>query len=70
MSTPKLLTTSEVADHFRVSTSTVINWIKNGSIPDALALPSGRYRIPETSLAAIVRNSTSKKMPEGVEEII
>ena len=74
MSTSKLLTTSEVADHFRVSSTTVLNWIKRGAIPGTIALDTGgnrpTYRIPESSLSLIVRSANRKKTPEIVEEII
>jgi excisionase family DNA binding protein len=67
----KLLTTASVAEHFTVSTDTVIRWIHSGRI-QAINVGSAkypRYRILETSLQSVVACARSK-MPSGVEEII
>jgi excisionase family DNA binding protein len=71
---PRYLTTQEVADHFRVSVSRVIRWIKAGSLPGSIDVGTAKkpnYRIPESSLSGVVRNAeSSPMMPEGVEKII
>ena len=70
MSASKLLTTSEVADRFRVSNATVINWIKKGLLPGSFRLPSKKtYRIPSEAISALAFSSPSKT-PVDVEEII
>jgi excisionase family DNA binding protein len=66
---PKLLKVSEVADRLSVCPNTILNWIKRGSLT-AIRLNGGKtYRIPESALSSLVCSS-SRQMPDGVEEII
>jgi excisionase family DNA binding protein len=67
----RLLTTREVADHFRISPDTVRRRIESGELK-AINIGSRNrptYRIPEDSLGSMVLNAVSK-MPDGIEEII
>ncbi len=45
----KLLTTSEFAKTFNVTRHAVAKWIREGRI-NAIKLPGGRYRIPESEV--------------------
>ena len=71
---PHYLTTQEVADHFRVSVTKVIRWIKSGNLPGSIAGGTAKkpnYRIPESSLSSVIRNAEKNPlMPEGVEKLI
>lgn len=48
-SRPQLLTVKQAADLLNVSDRTIRRWIEAGKVPH-LKLPSGGYRIPQTSL--------------------
>lgn len=48
----KLLTTSEVAEIFNVTRHVVAKWIREGKI-NAIKLPGGRYRVPESEVEKI-----------------
>ena len=50
MSQVVLLTTSEVADRFRVNTSVVRRWVAKGQLKPAITTPGGHYRFDEASL--------------------
>lgn len=70
----RYLTTQEVADHFRVSASRVIRWVRSGSLPGSIDVGTPKrpnYRIPESSLSSVIRNAEDRPaMPEGVEKLI
>jgi DNA-binding transcriptional regulator LsrR (DeoR family) len=72
--TPHYLTTQEVADHFRISATQVIRWIKAGKFPGAINIGTPKkanYRIPANELQSVVCNAErNQKMPEGVESLI
>lgn len=67
----KLLTTASVAEHFTVSSNTVLRWIHSGKIKaiNVGSVKYPRYRIPADALSSVVVDAQSK-MPIGVEEII
>jgi excisionase family DNA binding protein len=71
---PHYLTTQEVADHFRVSVTKVIRWVKSGNLPGSIDVGTAKkpnYRIPESSLSSVIRNAEQNPaMPEGVEKLI
>lgn len=46
----KLLTTKEVADHFRVDSSSVRRWVAKGLLRPAVITPGQHYRFTEASL--------------------
>jgi excisionase family DNA binding protein len=48
---PELLTTSEVADIYRVARSTVLSWAAQGKIP-YFTTPTGRLRFARTVVEA------------------
>ena len=57
MEDQKYLTVSEVANHFRVTSATVLNWIKGGAL---MAIQvGGVWRIPESSIGKIIKLSNS-----------
>jgi len=43
----------EVADHYRVTNRTVIEWIRRGKLT-AIRLASGQFRIPDASLQQLM----------------
>ncbi|MBS7654203.1 helix-turn-helix domain-containing protein [Candidatus Bathyarchaeota archaeon] len=47
-----MLTTSEVAEIFNVTRHVVAKWIREGKI-NAIKLPGGRYRVPESEVEKI-----------------
>jgi excisionase family DNA binding protein len=47
------LTCAEVADTLGVSTRTVLRWVERGEL-EALRLPGGRLRIPQSAYSAWV----------------
>lgn len=55
---PVLLTTSEVAELFRVDQSTVRRWIEEGRMA-AVTLPGGRKRYRRTDIEAILAGNPS-----------
>lgn len=55
-SRPQLLTVAQAADLLSVSDRTVRRWIETGKVP-YLKLPSGGYRIPQSSLLASLRGT-------------
>lgn len=46
-----LLTTTEVAERFRVDTSVVRRWVAANKLRPALKTPGGHYRFDEASIA-------------------
>lgn len=46
-----LLTTSEVAQRFRVDTSVVRRWVAKGKLKPTITTPGGHYRFDEAALA-------------------
>jgi excisionase family DNA binding protein len=55
-SRPQLLTVKQAADLLSVSDRTIRRWIEAGKVPH-LKLPSGGYRIPQTSLLTSLRGN-------------
>jgi len=49
----RLLTTSEVAKVLNVTRHAVAKWIREGKV-NAIRLPGGRYRIPESEVRKII----------------
>ena len=47
------LRVSDVADQFDMTPRTVLTWIEKGYLP-ACRLPSGRLRIPQTAVDALI----------------
>lgn len=45
-----LLTTTEVAERFRVDTSVVRRWVANGKLKPTIKTPGGHYRFSEDCL--------------------
>lgn len=45
-----LLTTTEVAQRFKVHTSVVRRWVSGGKLKPAIKTPGGHYRFDESSL--------------------
>lgn len=45
-----LLTTSEVAERFRVDTSAVRRWVAKGKLVPTITTPGGQYRFEESTL--------------------
>ena len=54
-----LLTTSEVAERFRVDTSAVRRWVAKGQLVPTLTTPGGRYRFDEASLDAFAGRASA-----------
>ena len=52
--TDQLLTTGEIARHCRVTTETVVSWIKSGKLK-ACVTPGGRYRISTKTCAQFLK---------------
>ena len=52
-----LLTTSEVAERFRVDSSAVRRWVKKGLLVPAITTPGGYFRFAETDIEAFERAS-------------
>jgi len=54
MSKQEFLTTAQVAEHYGVTTRTVLNWIDNGRFPNAQKLPGETmtYIIPRSDIEA------------------
>ncbi len=50
----KLLTQGEVAAKFRVASSTVARWVKDGDLP-CIYIPSGRRRFRESVVAELLQ---------------
>jgi len=50
----QLLTTGEIASHCRVTTETVVSWIKSGKL-EACSTPGGRYRVSKRVCAQFLR---------------
>jgi len=53
----KLLTTKETATICKVSPQTVLRWIHGGKL-EAVRLGHKSYRVPESSLSALLRRET------------
>ena len=49
--TERLLTTREVAEHYRVTERTIRNWVRSGRLRPKRT-PTGRLRFPEDQLDA------------------
>ncbi len=68
-----LLTTQEVADFIGASRASVNNWCKTGKI-NALKLPSGQWRIPETEvdriLAPVAENASACNASEMSDDTL
>lgn len=52
-----LLTTSEVAERFKVDSSAVRRWVKKGQLIPAIVTPGGYFRFAEEDIAAFERAS-------------
>jgi excisionase family DNA binding protein len=50
----------EVADHFRVTNSTVIDWVRKGKLK-AVRTVSGTYRIPDAEFQKLIRPAPEKQ---------
>ncbi|WP_074415851.1 MerR family transcriptional regulator [Mycolicibacterium fortuitum] len=51
MSQVVLLTTTEVAERFRVDTSVVRRWVASGKLKPSIKTPGGHYRFDESTIA-------------------
>jgi excisionase family DNA binding protein len=59
----RYLTVEEVAELVRVSRMTVYRWVRSGDLP---AVRVGRsFRIPQDSLDAFLRSSSTVPLPES-----
>ena len=47
-----LLTTTEVAERFRVDTSVVRRWVANGKLKPSIKTPGGHYRFDQADIDA------------------
>lgn len=54
-----LLTTTEVAQRFRVDTSVVRRWVSSGKLKPAITTPGGHYRFDARSVAAFTNTEAS-----------
>ncbi len=50
-----LLTTTEVAERFRVDSSAVRRWVKKGLLTPAVTTPGGYFRFDESDIEAFER---------------
>lgn len=54
-----LLTTTEVAERFRVDTSVVRRWVASGKLKPSIKTPGGHYRFDEDSLAEFATGASA-----------
>jgi excisionase family DNA binding protein len=57
MSDDRLLAVATVAYRLQVTPETVRSWIRSGKL-DAIRTPTGRYRVPASTLTALLRRKT------------
>ena len=50
----------EVADHFRVTDRTVLDWIRNGQL-EAVRLSSGKFRVTEEAMQKLIHPNRKKQ---------
>jgi excisionase family DNA binding protein len=60
MASPTLLKVREVADHFRVTNPTVLDWVRKGRLK-AVRTASGQYRITDESFKKLTRPVPEKQ---------
>lgn len=52
---PKWLTTEQVSRDLNVSEHSLRQWLREGRVPGAAKLPSGRYRLPADAAKQLLR---------------
>jgi len=52
---PPMLTPRQAAELLSIHPNTMRRWIEEGHVPGAVVSPGGRLRVPEASIAAILR---------------
>jgi excisionase family DNA binding protein len=62
MDNSKHLTPEEIAEIFRVHVVTVRRWIAGGQL-NAIRLPGGGYRIPQSELDRLCKSSSVEILP-------
>lgn len=55
---PKWLTTKQVSRDLNITTDSLRQWLREGRVPGAAKLPTGRYRLPHDTVKTLLRSSS------------
>jgi excisionase family DNA binding protein len=62
---PKWLTTEQVAASLNVSEHSLRQWLREGRVPGAAKLPSGRYRLPANAIKYLLTTREAETSEQG-----
>lgn len=56
---PVYLTTSEIAERYRVDPSTVRRWVEKGQLKPSFTTPGGHYRFTQADIEALMKQAAA-----------